>query len=400
MLDLNLKTKIKSIPAIYTTNSIIKARFQEYQSAKELKYYRKILSSSDHFYDSQKLPDLFAERLSKRGIYPVPKPKGELHIFLVYSLYNWESVLPKALSIYGKVSEFESSIHGFDVMSNGWIDKRDTMNNEILNTFKKINSDNQVDIVISYLSGYTCDPSLFVEMGKSGAAIFNFCWDDKLGFLGGSVEGRWTGPAAIASAVDLNLTNAPESVIKYIGEGGLAMFWPEAAHPMIHKPYEVPFEFDVSVLGGNYGWRPLFVKKLKRRGINVSCFGNGWPNGPLSDEDSVKLFSRSRINLGFAGVGHSKKLMCLKGRDFEVPMSGGLYLTQDNPELSIVYSVGEEIITYKDIDDCYDKITWLLDNPDIAEKIRRRGRERALRDHTWEKRFDEIFTLFGFLKNS
>ena len=42
----------------------------------------------------------------------------------------------------------------------------------------------------------------------------------------------------------------------------------------------------------------------------------------MSNEEMVKLYSCSRINLGFAGVGHSKKLMCREGRDFEVPMSG------------------------------------------------------------------------------
>ena len=82
---------------------------------------------------------------------------------------------------------------------------------------------------------------------------------------------------------------------------------------------------------------------------------------------------------------------------FEVPMSGGLYLTQDNPELALVYDINKEIVTYTDEKDCFRKILWLLKNPSIADEIRKRGRERALKDHTWEKRFDEIFELAGFL---
>lgn len=211
------------------------------------------------------------------------------------------------------------------------------------------------------------------------------------------VGGRYTSTAAIASVVDLNLTNSPESIIKYRVHGGLGMYWPKGACHDIHKPYRTRFEFDVSFVRGKYGWRPKFVERLQKMDIKVTCFGNGWENGPLSNEEMVRLYSLSRINLGFAAVGHSKKLMCLKGRDFEVPMSGGLYLTQDNPELSLVYEVGKEIVTYQKVRDCAEKIRYLLDHPEEAAKIRKAGRERALKDHTWERRFERIFKMVGLL---
>ena len=340
------------------------------------------------------------ERITTRKIYTTPKAKGTLHIFWVYSVTNWEIILSLVLRSFGKVTEFEWRSRGFDDRSPDWVVHRDRMNEAILAAFYEAHTEQPVDAVVGYLSGYNTDPRVLKKMREAGAVIFNFCWDDKLGFRGKKMGGRWTGPAALASVVDLNLTNAPDSCIKYAAEGGLAMFWPEAAHPDIHKPYDVPFEFNVSFVGGKYGWRPKFIKRLQRRGINVECFGNGWENGPLSNEEMVKIYSLSRINLGFAGVGHSKKLMCLKGRDFEVPMSGGLYLTQDNPELSLVYDVGKEIMTYKDEEDCAKKIKWLLANPDEADKIRKAGRTRAMRDHTWEKRFQEIFSMAGLLKVS
>jgi spore maturation protein CgeB len=112
----------------------------------------------------------------------------------------------------------------------------------------------------------------------------------------------------------------------------------------------------------------------------------------------IKLYSRSRINLGFAGVGHSRKLMCLKGRDFEVPMSGGLYLTQNNPELSLVYDVDRDLVTYGRVEDCAGKIKRLLANPGEAARIRDSGRKRALRDHTWEKRFHDLFRATGLMR--
>jgi len=111
----------------------------------------------------------------------------------------------------------------------------------------------------------------------------------------------------------------------------------------------------------------------------------------------VRTWSRSRINLGFGGVLGHKGAFCLKGRDFEVPMSGGLYLTEHHDELLPFYEVGKEIVTYKDPHDLVGKIKWLLSNPEKAEAIRRAGRERALSEHTWEMRFDKVLRLLGVL---
>ena len=89
--------------------------------------------------------------------------------------------------------------------------------------------------------------------------------------------------------------------------------------------------------------------------------------------------------------------MCLKGRDFEVPMSGGLYLTQDNPELRLVFDVGAEIATYRSEHDCARTIRALLADPSRAQRIRAAGRARCLREHTYEARWGRIFRAAGLL---
>jgi hypothetical protein len=136
---------------------------------------------------------------------------------------------------------------------------------------------------------------------------------------------------------------------------------------------------------------------LRETGVRVETFGPDWPNGPLSMEEMVRTWSRSRINLGFGGVLGHKETYCLKGRDFEVPMSGGLYLTEHHEELAPFYDIGREIVTYTGFDDLLEKIRWLLSEPEQAEAIRRAGRARALREHTWEMRFERVFRLLGVL---
>jgi spore maturation protein CgeB len=111
----------------------------------------------------------------------------------------------------------------------------------------------------------------------------------------------------------------------------------------------------------------------------------------------VRMSSKSRNNLDFAGVVGFTNTYCLKGRDFEIPMSGGLYLTEYHPELDRFYDIGSEIVTYRDFDDLVETIRCLLSNPEKADKIRRKGYERARREHSWEMRFEKIFQLLGLI---
>jgi spore maturation protein CgeB len=111
----------------------------------------------------------------------------------------------------------------------------------------------------------------------------------------------------------------------------------------------------------------------------------------------VKMYSQSKINLGFGGVVSLTNTYCLKGRDFEIPMSGGLFLTEYHSELAEFYNFGTEIMVYKDFDELLSKIRYLLLNPEEADEIRKKGMLRARREHTWEKRFETIFKCFGLI---
>lgn len=123
---------------------------------------------------------------------------------------------------------------------------------------------------------------------------------------------------------------------------------------------------------------------------------------PLRFEDLVKMYSRSKINLGIEICGKPSwwqkwgSLTQIKLRDFEVPMSGGLYLTQYQEELEKLYDVGKEIICYHNTDDLIEKIKFYLNHPADAENVRAAGNRRARRDHTWVKRFENVFKVMGF----
>lgn len=390
------KQALKRVRWIRAANSAVKAALQERVAATEQSRCEGLaLQRGLGDLPVETLPEAIRARRAGRGLPPLAARDGDLNIFLAYPLANWEAVLEPALSAHGRVTSFEWRSRGYDDRRADWLRHRSSMNAAMLDAYHAACRERPVDVVVGYLAGWNTAPGTVREFARRGAAVLNFSWDDKLHYRGG-YAGEWpAGPAALAAEVDLNLTNAPGSVVKYRIDGGLAAFWPEAASAAIHRPHDLPFEYDVAFVGTCYGWRPRLVRALERSGIQVAAFGHGWPAGPLPDSEMVSIYSRSRINLGFGGVGFSRRLLCLKGRDFEVPMAGGLYLTQHNPELERVFRLGEEILTYRDSAECIATIRELLSDPERCGRIRAAGRARALADHTWEKRFGQAFRMVG-----
>jgi hypothetical protein len=78
-------------------------------------------------------------------------------------------------------------------------------------------------------------------------------------------------------------------------------------------------------------------------------------------------------------------------RDFEAPMCRTCYLTAHSQEITEFYEFGREIDTYRDRCELVDKTRFYLANPSAADRLRQAGYHRALRDHTWRHRFEELF---------
>ena len=394
-----LKARLRTWPAVAAINAAIKAQAMERDALRTRRRYEdEARRRSFTLVPANSLRDALRRRLGSRpNRLGWPKKRGELHIFLAYALYNWEAVLPKALSAFGRVTSFEWRSQGFDDRAPDWLLRRDQMNQALLQAYRAATARCPVDIVVGYVSGATVAPEVLAVMADDGAIVTNFCFDDKVYWPGERLGGRYTSPAAIAHAVDLNLTSDPDGIIRYAAHGGIAMFHPEAADPEVHRPVDVDFEYDVSFIGARYGWRPNFIKSLARRGVHVKCFGKGWPDNSVSNDDMREIYARSRINLGFGGIGHSRNLVCLKGRDFEVPMCGALYLTQHNPELALVFEIGSEIVTYRDESECAKVILELLADPERAAAVRHAARARCLGDHTYFTRWLHVMRTLGAL---
>jgi len=326
---------------------------------------------------------------------------AELNILYVTNLSAnpWEGhQIPPALKKLGNLTVYSIEEYGFDSRRPDWKDKRNKFNVEFIKYIEAEHMHNPFDVMITYRNGFEFDAQTLRKVGSLGIVVYSYHWDDRISFKGKRINNNWTGPCGVIGGSDLHLTCSTSSLIKYFVEGGLAYFWPEAANPDHFKPLDFDFEYDVSFVGGKYGPRVDYIDYLRKNGIDVAAFGSGWNNGRISNEEIPEIYSKSKINLGFSGIQRSMREMHLKARDFEVPMSGAVYLTCDQPDIYKVYEVGKEVIVFKNKKEMLQKVKYLLSHPEVCAKIRKAARKRCVEDHTWVNRFKEVFQMTGLIK--
>ncbi len=201
----------------------------------------------------------------------------------------------------------------------------------------------------------------------------------------------------------------------------------------LRQPGSRELIYDVTFVGQPHSNRRKIVAALKRLGVRIDCWGEGWPNGRLDQQKMLDVFQASKISLNFAGpsvhlglepivktfltrrandhlrlntpaemVGHLKALTGprraqIKARDFEIPGAGGFLMTNAPEEIEEFYTPEKEVVRFNDFDELVDKTRYYLDHGEEREEIRSAGFARTRRDHTYEQRFTEIFRTMGLL---
>lgn len=254
------------------------------------------------------------------------------------------------------------------------------------------------DLLLTQTWACLVEPEIFSRIRKTfGTVIVNVAMDDRHQYWGRRVNGEWDGTWKLIPHLDITLTTAPEAVNWYRKEGGSALFFPEASDPEIFHPMpQLPKLHDVSFVGSRYGIRERVVAALRNGGIQVTACGSGWDSGRIGIDQVPRLFAQSRIVLGVSAIGHCPDFAGLKLRDFDAPMSGSCYLTQQNEDLQSIYTIGREIATYHTVTECVERARYLLAHDHEREAMAIAGRARAVRDHTWDVRLRSLWSHLGW----
>ena len=230
-------------------------------------------------------------------------------------------------------------------------------------------------------------------------------------------------------------TTYSKAIPKYHKIGYMNVIYTQlGANNWIFTPPENPedrmrFKYDVTLMGSYYPSRGKMISAIQKSGINVGVWGTGWPNGRLPADQMNSLVHQTRINIdinphySYVGVkpfvrfffkrennsiksdflnvaGNirewwQKKIPLTKPRTFNSCAAGGFVISQMTYDLSEYYEIGKEIVSFRTLPELIEKIKYYLKHEDEREEIARAGYIRTLRDHTYEKRFMEIFERIG-----
>lgn len=191
--------------------------------------------------------------------------------------------------------------------------------------------------------------------------------------------------------------------------------FPFGVNSDLYRPLNLQKKYDVTFVGQYHPYRAWLLKKLRKNGIDAQAFGRGWESGSLSHDQMTQVFNQSKINLNLSNstswdaryllssprglvdrLCSKKDVEQLKARHFEIPACKGFELSYYVDGLERYYKIGEEIGVFISPDDLIVKVQDYLSDESARESIAQQGYERTLKDHTYEKRFHEVFLKMDF----
>ncbi len=317
-------------------------------------------------------------------------------------------------------------------------------NERLLAHFRREHAKSPFDLLFAYVVDGMLDPAVIAEIRRAGVITVNFSCNNCHQFH--LVR-------EISKHFDYNLHSEADTGHYFAAAGARPLWWPMASNPKYFRPFDVPRDIPVGFVGANYALRARYVAYLLDHGIDVQVFGPTWRyaartpfraavkrwlllgqsastrspetratasaklsahdfniqldrrysrhlHPPVSDEELIRVYSRSKISLGFIEVHDrndpSREIRRhIHLREFEAPMSGALYCTGHTPELAHFFEPGREIVTYRHEEELLDQVKRLLAYPEEAERIRLAGMRRALAEHTYHHRFEALFHAIG-----
>lgn len=274
--------------------------------------------------------------------------------------------------------------------------EKEKQNQKMLEFVDKTVKDHKIDVIVCYLSGHSTTPQVLQKIKTHNIPMVNEALDDERKFVSRrGKDGIKRGLRDVCKYFDLSLTTSKSAIVKYLVEGANPMYKDYAGNEKIYKNFDMPKKYDVGFVGASYGIRGEYVRFLQDNGINVYAKGKGWENGFATDEEMIEIFNQSKIVLGFATVGKNDDIYILKGRDFEVPFTGSMYLTGYHEELKEYYNLEEDIATYTTKEDLLQKVQYYLSHDEEREKIASSGYYKCLDNHTAKLSYEKVFGYLG-----
>ena len=150
-------------------------------------------------------------------------------------------------------------------------------------------------------------------------------------------------------------------------------------------------------------YRHRVVEAILDAGITLHVFGDSWRNyqgrghenlmihPKVMAKEALQIWSQAKIGLNIMN-GHKAGMT---ERVANIMLCGACCLSDETSYLKEHFADGEDIALFRTdrLDALVGQIRYLLEHDDEREKIAKKGQEKALREHTWKKRTEELLTI-------
>jgi len=148
---------------------------------------------------------------------------------------------------------------------------------------------------------------------------------------------------------------------------------------------------DIVFAGEKTPERYQMVIDLKGFGFNVVCYGDGWENSSIYQNELLNIYQSSKIILNF----------CREGRGFSVRVfqalgSGTFVLSQWCPDLLKVFERKNQLDWFFTKSEMKNKVEFYLKNEKIRDQMGIRGSKFVHRHHTWNSVMGDMLKKISF----
>lgn len=151
--------------------------------------------------------------------------------------------------------------------------------------------------------------------------------------------------------------------------------------------------------------RHFMIEKIVSSGIKLHVFSENWEmyqgkgrenliiHPMIYGEEPYRVWAQSKIGLNIMR-GHKAGMT---ERIANIMLCGACCLSDETVYLRDYFIDGEDIVLFKrtELDELPAKIQYLLKHDEERERIATAGYEKALREHTWRKRAEQLLELLN-----
>jgi hypothetical protein len=213
-------------------------------------------------------------------------------------------------------------------------------------------------------------------------------------------------PDPFVRGYDLILTSFPHFVPRIRAMGVASEYFRIGFDTrVLERLGEVPKDVDVSFVGGISRHHGKAVPILEYLASNtpMQFFGYGAAGldtsspirarhrGEVWGLDMYRALARSRVTLNrhINTAENNANNMRL----YEATGVGTLLVTDMKDNLGELFEIGREVVAYSSKEEAAELIRYYLAHPEEAEAIARAGQQRTLREHTYQRRMEELVPI-------